>query len=125
MKRSQVILTLVIASAALLTAMPASAQNPPRRPYSPYQPARPTISPWFNLYRRDGGVLDNYHTFVRPEVQLRNTLRQQEYDINRQGMDIQSMRQNMSGMQRALGTRPTGAGSMFMNYSHYYNFSGR
>ena len=120
MKRSQVILTLVIASAVFLTAFPASAQG--RRPYSPYQPARPTISPWFNLYRQDGGVLDNYHTFVRPEIQLRNTLRQQEYNISRQGMDIQAMRQNMSGVTRTLGMRPTGAGSRFMDYSHYYQF---
>lgn len=123
MKRSQAILTLVIASAALLTALPASAQG--RRPYSPYQPARPTISPWFNLYRQDGGALDNYHTFVRPEIQLRTTLRQQAYDINRQGRDIQAMRQNMSGVKRAMGIRPTGSGSMFMNYSHYYKFTGR
>ena len=126
MKRSQVILTLVIAAAALLTALPASAQYPSgRRPYSPFQPARPTISPWFNLYNQEGGALDNYHTFVRPEMRLRNTLRQQQYDINRQGMDIQSMRRNMSGVNRTLGMRPTGSGSMFMNYSHYYNYSGR
>ena len=126
MKRSQVIVTLVIAAVALLADLSAFAQGPPgQRPFAPYRPTRPTFSPWFNLYREDAGVLDNYHTFVRPEIRLRNALNRQEYDINRQRMDFQSMRQNMSGMQRTLGMRPTGASSSFMNYSHYYNFGRR
>ena len=65
------------------------------------------------------------HELVRPQLQLRDAMRQQQYDINRQGMDIQSMRRSMSGVRQAAGMRPTGSGSMFMNYSHYYNFSRR
>jgi len=83
------------------------------------------MSPWLNLSNQQGGALDNYHMFVRPEMQRRDASRRQQYDINRQGVDIQSMRQSMSGVRQAAGMRPTGTGSMFMNYSHYYPNFGR
>jgi len=39
--------------------------------------SRRAFSPWFGL-QRDGGVLSNYHTYVQPEIQLRNTLRRHD-----------------------------------------------
>ena len=43
-----------------------------------YRPAKPTLSPWLNLYNQNPGPLDNYHQYVRPEMELQNTLRQNE-----------------------------------------------
>lgn len=85
---------------------------------------RPTLSPWLNLYRRDSGPLDNYHTFVRPEQRLRRTLEQQRAGIQRQNAAIHSLGRQVSRLERPSGVRPTGTGGTFMNYLHYYQMRG-
>lgn len=112
---------MVFVSAVLCFEQFALAQRPAR---SSYRPSRPTLSPWFNLYRSEGGALDNYHSFVRPEQQLRRTLTQQESAIRQQGASLRTLGGQMSSMQQAYPTRPTGTGSTFMNFSHYYSFGG-
>jgi hypothetical protein len=82
-------------------------------------PYIPTLSPWLNLYQRNTGPLDPYHQYVRPEIQLRDALRQQDNRLRSQSANIQILGQEVSQMGQA-GVRTTGTGSVFMNYSHFY-----
>jgi len=81
---------------------------------------RPTLSPWFGLYQRNGGPIDNYHMFVRPQMDLQNTIQQQQNAIQRNAAGINSLGQDVTQMQEHGTMKPTGTGSGFMNYSHYY-----
>jgi hypothetical protein len=87
-----------------------------------YRPASPVFSPWLNLYQRNTGALDNYHTYVRPQMDLRNTLRQQETVNQRQAAGINRLSQRVNEMQTAQDQpmRATGTGSVFGNTSHYF-----
>jgi hypothetical protein len=111
----------LLAAAAMTLAPPASAQMPMMN--RNYQ-TTPTMSPWLNLYRRDTGPLDNYHTFVRPQMELQQTLTRQD-DVNQRQSDrIAGLSQRVTQMQdKPAGPRPTGSatGSGFMHFSHYYN----
>ncbi len=119
MKYRYLILMLLGASVALLSVCPAYAQRG-----NPRQRNHPSFSPWLDLYRRDTGVLDNYHQFVRPEIQLRKTLDQQRRAINRQDRGLQTLGRDFGRFQRKSMARPTGTGSVFMNYSHYFPSAG-
>jgi hypothetical protein len=81
---------------------------------------RPTLSPWFGLYQRNSGPLDNYHTFVRPQIQLENTLQRHQVAIQRNYEGVASLDREMSELTAPGQVHPTGIGSGFMNYSHYY-----
>ncbi|MGA2034786.1 MAG: hypothetical protein ABSG68_21260, partial [Thermoguttaceae bacterium] len=89
-----------------------------------YRPASPTLSPWLNLYQRNGagGPLDPYHQFVRPELNLRDAIRQQGLINQRQNADVSALGQQMTQMEEdeLAPIQPTGTGSVFMYYSHYY-----
>ncbi len=89
-----------------------------------YQPAYPTLSPWLNLYQRNTGPLDPYHMYVRPEMQLRDTLRRQDTRIQQQGVGIGRLKGQVSELEKGGPLRPTGTGSVFMDYSHYYDLEG-
>jgi hypothetical protein len=80
---------------------------------------RPPLSPWFGLYQRNGGPLDNYHTFVQPRIQLDNTLQRHHAAIQRNSAGVASLGHDLSQFEEQ-GVRPTGTGSVFMDYSHYY-----
>ncbi len=80
---------------------------------SAYRAMSPPLSPWLSLYRHDTGPLDNYHTFVRPQLQLRETIRKQDSRIQMLGQEVTQFQENG-------GVPPTGTGSVFMSYSHYY-----
>jgi hypothetical protein len=85
-----------------------------------YRPSSPTFSPWLNLYQRNSGPLDPYHTMVLPRFQLRNTLQQQASEIDLNSSMINTNGQQLSQIQEQGGVEPTGTGSVFMQYSHYY-----
>ena len=124
MTRPIAVSVLVIASVIFSHGRPVAAQGVA----SGYRPTTPTFSPWLNLYQRggQGGPLDPYHQFVRPELDLRETLRQQGITNQRQGDEVSSLDQQVTQMEadRLATIRPTGAGSVFMNYSHFYPGSG-
>ena len=82
--------------------------------------SRPPLSPWLQLFRRDVGPLPNYHQFVRPEQRLRQTLTQQETALRWQGAQIRSLQGQATAGQRTGMPQPTGTGSVFLDYSHYY-----
>jgi hypothetical protein len=86
-----------------------------------YQPPRPTLSPWLNLYQRNSGPLDNYHSFVRPELQLQGTLRQQNTAIQSQDQDLRKLSGQFSDIEQGKSVHPTGTGSLYMEYSHFYD----
>jgi hypothetical protein len=110
MKWSILTIVLMAQGAALSLILPASAQE---------SRTRPTISPYFNLYRQDAAAVDNYNAFVRPEMELRSTMGRQQMTIMRQGTNINAIQQYMSGRQGGISRTTTGA-SVFMDYSHYY-----
>ena len=120
MTRPIAISALMIAGFIFLHGQPAAAQGVA----SGYRPDTPTLSPWLDLYQRKGagGPLDPYHQFVRPELDLRETLRQQDLTNQRQGADVSTLSQQLTQMEqeRLTQVRPTGTGSVYMNYSHYY-----
>ena len=91
-----------------------------------YRPATPTLSPWLNLYEKRGGPLDPYHQFVRPELRLRDTLRQQDLTNQRQGADVSALGSQVTQMEedQRAPISPTGSASVFMSYSHYYYAQG-
>ena len=115
MKRAQLVPVFLIAWVLLCSAPPAEAQRG-----SPYGVPSPTFSPWLNLYRSDPGPLGTYHTYVRPEQELYGTLRRQDAGLQRQRASIRSLQEQTFQRERAGTVRPTGTGSVFMNYSHYY-----
>lgn len=114
MRRTIQTLVALMACAAFAPAAVSQAQS------SGYRPYKPTISPWFNLYNRNTGPLDNYNTYVRPEMELRDTLQQHASGIQRNSTGIRSLGHEVNQLQTEGLIRPTGTGSGFMNYSHYY-----
>ncbi len=131
MRRLPLIALFVFACVGSLSVSSVDAQSY----YGPsYRPSRPTISPYFQLYNRNSSPVGNYHGFVRPRQQVyrsfqqQNRTNQQQNRINqRQSSDLRSLGQQVLSIRESGSLRPTGTGSTFMNYSHYYNFrqSGR
>jgi len=85
-----------------------------------YFPNRGPISPWMNMWQRQPGPLDNYHTYVQPEMQLQGVVSQQHNALMRNATGIQDLGEQMENGQKEIPVHPTGTGSVFMQYSHYY-----
>lgn len=93
-----------------------------QNPYTPYRPSMPTFSPWMNIFNRNTGPYDNYHSFVQPELNLQQDLRNQAYFNQQQNAAMGTMHNQMTRIEaeRNRPMTPTGTASTFMNYSHYY-----
>jgi hypothetical protein len=89
-----------------------------------YYPNRGPISPWMNMWQKKPGPLDNYHTYVQPEMQLRKELNRQNNALLQNASGIRSLGQQMESGQKEIPVHPTGTGSVFMHYSHYYPMKG-
>jgi hypothetical protein len=87
-------------------------------------PGSGPISPWMNMFQRHPGPLDNYHSFVQPNLELQKTLTQQNAAIQGQQSQLQHLGQRMSEGQQEVAIPPTGTGSVFMDYSHFYPKNG-
>ena len=84
---------------------------------SNYQaPKGGTISPWIKLFDRNSSGVDNYHALVRPEIQLRSAMKQQDMGLK----DLTSQVDNNKDKLEKFSA--TGSGSVFMQYSHYYDY---
>jgi hypothetical protein len=104
----------------LCTVEPAQAQIPG------YRPTRPTLSPYFDLYRFEPGPLGGYLSDFRPRQEVRQALQRQSARVQQQSATIRSLDRRMSLVEGPVDlVRPTGTGSGFMNYSHYYLMRGR
>ena len=89
-----------------------------------YGTVRGPISPWMDLFQRNPGPLDNYHSYVKPEIQLQRTITQQNNALMQNAAGIQVLGQQMENGQKESQVRPTGTGSVYMDYSHYYPMKG-
>jgi hypothetical protein len=116
---------LLTAVGALIVVLGATAASNGQQPYGPYQP-RPTLSPWLNMFRRDTGPLDNYHTFVQPRFQAQQAFQAQQGAIDQQQFNIDSLGHDVTQLeaQRHAQIHPTGTASTYMNFSHYYGAQG-
>jgi hypothetical protein len=109
-----IVVATFLAALFALTPRPAAAQGY----YVP--PGGSPFSPYLDLYRRDTGLLNQYYNFVIPRRQLAQTLDQQRTAINRLETQVQSVRGQLRPAPTA-NIGPTGVGSGYMNYSHYYS----
>jgi len=109
-----------LALAALLTLGAWIVPERPALAQSRYQTPTPRVSPWLNLFQREPGPLGSYLSNVRPQMQLNDTLGQYGNQLRAQGTGLRSLadRMNQPGEQGLV--RPTGTGSVFKDYLHYY-----
>ncbi len=132
------------AALALFSVSQAEAQYPgtPQDRYmgGPQWLQRPTISPWLDLYREDGGVVDNYHQFVRPKFRMQKYLLQQDRQAHQQRVQMRQMQQNQQRQQDELENlqnpqqiplperegfkSQTGIGAGFMSYGGFMTHHG-
>jgi hypothetical protein len=114
MSRFNTLLAVILLAGGTIFSQSAFAQ------YS-YTPQSPAISPWMGLWNNNTGAVDNYHTFVQPQLELNKTLQMQSAALNRQARGLRDLNSEINQPQGAQsGMMPTGQGSTFMNYSHYY-----
>lgn len=116
------LLSLICLSLGLVVLLPSEASAQVQRPYRYEPPAGPTLSPYLLFSRRPTGVYDNYHAFVRPRLELRSALRFQEQQIGQLDRNLRDVRGDVRTLSevRDAGIVPTGVGSSYLNYSHYY-----
>jgi hypothetical protein len=84
-----------------------------------YYPTSGPISPWMNMWQRKPGPLDNYHQYVQPDLRLQGVISQQHNALSRNTAGIQVLGEQI-GKNREILVQPTGTGSVFMEYSHYF-----
>jgi len=101
--------------------MLAAPQAAVEKPFGAYRPTS-GVSPYMNLFRRDTsqGTIDNYSTFVRPQLEQRNVNQQVGRDLrglernNRvQSTALQQMERESRNLQGV--TTP-----QFMNYGNFF-----
>jgi hypothetical protein len=85
-------------------------------------PGGAPLSPWLNLNQRNGGPVDNYHMYVQPAQQLRNTLQMQQYGIQNNAMAVNTVAEQFTSQAAAYGApaAPTGNGAGFMNQGRFF-----
>ncbi len=88
---------------------------------SPYGP--PPLSPWLNLYQKQGGPVDNYHMFVQPQLQMNNYLQSQQMGIQRNAAGLNAVGERLQTQREAeyAAPEPTGAPTGFLNHRAYFN----
>ena len=114
MIRFNPLLAVVLLSGGTVFCQSAAAQSS--------MPQNSGISPWMGLWSGNTGALDNYHTFVRPQLDLDRTLQIQGAALNRQAAGLRELNYEITQPQRnQSGMVQTGQGASFMTYSHYYS----
>lgn len=110
-------LALAVAGVVLLWAAPAPAQGVGNS----YRYPTPALSPWFNLYNKQGGPVDNYNMYVQPDIQLRNTLQAQQLYNQRQTANATVLDHQVSQLEQNRQTvQATGAPSGYLNHGRYF-----
>jgi hypothetical protein len=82
----------------------------------------PPLSPYLLFSRRPTGIYDNYHAFVRPRIDMRTALRVQDQQIGYLNRNLAVVERDVRTLStvRESAVAPTGVGSAYMNYSHFY-----
>lgn len=78
-----------------------------------------TFSPYLGLLRSGGGILPNYQQFVRPRLQLQDTLNRQQQALKLQANELQATQRRVSTLRDPSGLT-TGVRSGFLQYSTFY-----
>jgi hypothetical protein len=120
---TRTILMLCVAAFFCLSGSTAHAQRD--RYDRRYEPSRPTLSPYLNYFRQDTGLVDSYNTFVRPQERLRREMNRQESRLRNLDRQVGQLDRQVEQQIRPAQMAPTGTGSTFMNYLHYYNLGNR
>ena len=63
----------------------------------------PAVSPWMGLWQQNTGALDNYHTFVQPQMEVNAALQMQVAVLNRQAARLQALNNDIAQPQRNPG----------------------
>ena len=72
---------------------------------------------------QDTGLVDRYNTFMVPQQRLQQRFQNQSFELQARDERINMLEQELQQI-RGVQAGPTGTGSMFMNFSHYYNLGG-
>ena len=89
----------------------------------------PPLSAWLELERVSSSQLDSYHQYVKPQLELERFLTAQRREMNRHMDNQKTMQKDISQMrhfrqeqsyQMQSEASPTGKGSGYGNYLHYY-----
>ncbi len=113
----------LLAAALFSAGLPALARA--QYPYSQYpynnRPGvnpntRPAVSPFLNLVRPGTNPAVNYYDLVRPQVEFRSGLLQLQQQTNQIA--------TYSGLEENATITSTGHPTQFVNYLHYYGYSG-
>ena len=82
---------------------------------------RPTVSPWLNLMRNDGGInnISNYQTLVRPQLEQRQRANMQSRQIAQLQNQVASQR-SQAAQRSQTGVRPTGHPTRYLNYLQFF-----
>lgn len=82
---------------------------------------RPTVSPYLNLLRPQGGVaIPNYQSLVRPMLDQERINQQQGRQLQQLQKRIYQGPSSQSSAGAPIGIRSTGHTTGFMNYSAYF-----
>ncbi len=123
MKKRATLLAALVGCSVLLVAevsfgQATSSYN--RQPYpTRYQPARPTVSPYMNLFRNGTSPALNYQTLVRPQIRQEDTNQRERAAVDRLQRQVGEVSQAVYAPSRNL--RTTGHRTVFLDYSHYYS----
>ena len=86
---------------------------------------RPPLSPWLYLFNqnRSGIGLDNYHTYVAPQLQIQQEFAQQGRQIQQQQAQQRNLEGQIDKVLNAPKKRPSYSssnGAGYRQYLHYY-----
>lgn len=121
-------LLALVAATGFVASGEAYGQRPSR-----YTPSRPTVSPYFNLFRTNTGGLPNYQMFYQRDEQLRSTLRRQQRQLGTLQQEFQGttappatgmMAGRASQTMRRGATRARARAAKFMDYSQFFPNAG-
>ena len=85
---------------------------------------RPPISPWLSLFNNNrGNVLDNYHTYVMPQMQVQKEFEQQGQQLRQQQTQQRNLEGQIDKVLNAPKKRPSyspASGAGYRQHLHYY-----
>ena len=101
--------------------MLAAPQAAAEKPFAAYRPAS-GVSPYMNLFRHDtsGGTIDNYNTFVRPEIEQRRLNQQVGRDLRGLERNTRVQSTALQQMERESRNLQGVTTPQFMNYGNFF-----
>jgi len=101
--------------------MLAAPQAPIEKPFGAYRPTS-GVSPYMNLFRHDtsGGTIDNYNTFVRPEIEQRRLNQQVGRDLRGLERNTRVQSTALQQMERESRNLQGVTTPQFMNYGNFF-----